>query len=893
MAGRPTGTVTFLFTDVEGSTRLWASDSTAMSASLLVHDELLRDSIESHGGVVFTTAGDSFAAAFQRTSEAVSAATVAQERLSGATWPGPALRVRMGLHLGEAEERGGDYFGPVVNTTARVEAAGHGGQVLITEAVRLASGVEAIELGSHRLRDIDEPITLHQLGTDVFPPLRVVDAARSNLPSRPTRLLGRDDDIERVRRLLANGRLVTVTAVGGIGKTRLAIAVGEAELVHRPDGVWFVDLTALSSGAAVAGAVANGIGLQLSGGDAAEQLISFLSDKDALVIIDNCEHVLDDVADLMEALLRSPGSACVLATSREALDVEGERSLVLRPLATDDADSPAVRLFLDRASAVDAGWDDDESSRAAIAQICERLDGMPLAIELAAARVAVMSLDDVLAGLDNRFQLLSGGRRRQRQRTLEATLDWSYDLLEGDEQSAFRSLGVFLDGFDIEAVAAVADISKGEATELVEALLAKSLVVRADRNGRVRFRLLETLKAYAEDRLVDSGEASDVRARHLGHYFAISMRNGRSVCGGTLGMGRRLRFDVSNVSAAIEHAMATGRLDTAAELLTASAMGYFLDIRLPEFAELLDRVLAGDAVAAQAAADRLDDDLIGCLRATRVWAHVFLANWNITSSESKLLQDSPDPLHRGLGSAIRAFLSGSSDAAEPLAAIAEAQLDEGAEQPRRSNVETMARWMLADARASHALRNGRTQDALDHAEKLLRTPPDTDDRGYSHVSVATVAATAQIMLGQPERAFDTIAWLSELDIGYYDAIEIRALAHLALGELDEARTAIRVHAARGVSGRLHGEAADSLLLLAELARAEGDDALARRLLADVGLARGHSTIRLAHELATELGIADECTALLRRDVAPDADRKVIASRTITATRSELGRRGWL
>jgi tetratricopeptide (TPR) repeat protein len=456
----------------------------------------------------------------------------------------------------------------------------------------------------------------------------------------------------------------------------------------------------------------------------------------------------------------------------------------------------------------------------------------------------------------------------------------------------FRSLGVFLDGFDVDAVASVADISKDEAAELVEALFAKSLVVRADRNGRVRFRLLETLKAYAEDRLVDADEASDVRSRHLGHFFAMSMANGRSACGGTLGMGRRLRFDVGNVSAAAEYALATGRPDTAAELLTASAMGYFLDIRLPELAELLDRVLAANARADGATADGFDDDLVGCLRATKVWVNVFLANWDITTRDGKTLLDSPDPLHRGLGLAIRSFLSRSADAVEPLASLAEKHLDEGSEQSRRSNVETVARWMLTDARASQALRDGRAQDALDHADKMLEAPTDADDRGYSHVSVATVAATAKILLGHPEQALETIDWLGELDIEYYDGIEIRALAHLALGNLDEARRLIRVHATRGVSGRLHGEAADSVLLLAELARVEGDDALARHLLTKVGLARGHSTMRIAHDLAIGLDIADECTALLERDVSPDADRTKIAARTIAATRSELVRRGW-
>ena len=231
---RPTGTVTFLFTDVEGSTRWWATDKEAMSASLQVHDAVLRRAIESNGGYVFTTAGDSFAAAFTRPTDAVCAAMDAQRALADATWPGPALLVRMGLHLGEAEERAGDYFGPVVNTAARVEAAGHGGQVLTTEAVRLAASIaDAVDLGTHRLRDVAEPIRLFQLGDGTFPPLRVIDPGRSNLPARPTRLIGREDEVARVRGLLTEHRLVTITAVGGVGKTRLAIAIGESELAHR------------------------------------------------------------------------------------------------------------------------------------------------------------------------------------------------------------------------------------------------------------------------------------------------------------------------------------------------------------------------------------------------------------------------------------------------------------------------------------------------------------------------------------------------------------------------------------------------------------------------------------------------------------------------------------
>jgi len=338
--------VTFLFTDVQGSTRLRAADKEAMSASLLVHDSILRGAIEGNGGHVFTTAGDSFAAAFGRASDA--AATESQRALTDADWPGPALRVRMGLHLGEAEERGGDYFGPVVNTAARIEAAGHGGQVLVTDAVRTAAGTaDMTDLGVRTLRDVAEPLRLFQLGTETFAALRVVDPSMSNLPVRPTQSIGRDIELGRVRGLLAESRSVTLTAVGGSGKTRLAVAVGEAELPHHRSGVWFVDLTAASSGAEVPSAIANGLGLNLSAGDQTKQILTFLADKQALLILDNCEHVIEESAPFVDAFLATNNPATILATSREAFDIDGERVVVLGSLASDTADSPGVRLFVD------------------------------------------------------------------------------------------------------------------------------------------------------------------------------------------------------------------------------------------------------------------------------------------------------------------------------------------------------------------------------------------------------------------------------------------------------------------------------------------------------------------------------------------------------------------
>jgi predicted ATPase len=480
----------------------------------------------------------------------------------------------MGVHLGEAEERGGDYFGPVVNTAARVEAAGHGGQTLLTEAVRSAARLEgAVDLGVHVLRDVAEPVRLYQLGDGEFAALRVETAASTNLAVRPTRLIGRETELAEVCRFLATSRLVTVAAVGGSGKTRLAVAVGFEELSHWPDGVWFVDLTAVSNGEEVAGAAAVAAGLLLGGDDPVSQVVEYFLDKRALLVIDNCEHVIDAAAELCEALLASGGETAVLATSREALDLDGERVMQLSSLSGDTSDasasSPAVELFIERATAVDPSFSPHADAVSTISEVCARLDGMPLAIELAAARMTVMTPAQLLAGLDDRFRLLSGGRRRQRQRTLEATLDWSYDLLEPDEQRVFRSLGVFVGGFDVDAVASVAQIDRHEALDTIEALVAKSLVNRLALDDAVRFGLYETVKAYAEDRLTHAGEAATVRDCHVAHFHELAMVKGRTMSA-DIRLGHRLRHDKSNIALAFDWAAGNDEWVLAGEVLLGS-----------------------------------------------------------------------------------------------------------------------------------------------------------------------------------------------------------------------------------------------------------------------------------------------------------------------------------
>ena len=885
----PSGTVTFFFTDVEGSTRLWAADKDAMSASLLVHDAILRSAIEGNGGYVFTTAGDSFAAAFAKASDAVRAATESQRALTDAAWPGPALKVRMGLHLGEAEERGGDYFGPVVNTAARVEAAGHGGQVLLTEPVRIAAAVSDVtDLGVRQLRDVAEPMRLFQIGDETFPRLRVVEPALTNLPVRPTRLIGRVDEVSKVRQLLTTNRLVTITAVGGSGKTRLAVAVGEAELPHRPGGVWFVDLTAVMSGADVPAAIASALGLVLTSAQPMEQLIEFLSARPALVILDNCEHLVDDCAEFVERSLASRGDAVFLATSRELLEVEGERTVVLGTLPCDRADSPGVRLFVDRATALDPGFELTDENAAVVSTLCTRLDGMPLAIELAAARITVMSPSELLSGLDDRFQLLAGGRRRQRQRTLEATLDWSYDLLDADEQRLFRSLGVFVDGFDLDAVANVANVSRQTATRLIEALIAKSLVVRTERGRDSRFRLLETVKAYAEDRLVDTGEANTMRTSHLAYFHRISAVNGRDL-GGELRLGVRLHHDRSNITSAFEWAASCGQWVTAGELIIGSRSTYDQFGHMIEIRSLFERAI--EHCPAE------DPDLLDWLRFGVMNAYGMLSNWRGFLRSADALVESSVPMARAYGRIGQAWMAchATPDRAPDSLATAQASVAEALQHGPAGSARIAESFLLA-VLALHAASAGDIAVALGHIRASMEIERTADFYSpHSMQAGPRFAAVCQIILGIPAQAVDTLAELGAYGSILNDGTDVRALAHLELGNTDAAMQYLRSHVANGRTGRFPGQANDSVLLLAALAHAEGDDPRARELLLNSWFCRTDATIIYSHELARRLDVVDEHERCQRRAVtfgsrSPEGINGMHLA--MAALKSELTRRGW-
>jgi predicted ATPase len=791
----------------------------------------------------------------------------------------------MGLHLGEAEERDGDYFGPVVSTAARVAAAGHGGQVLVTEAVRAVAEVDVVDLGVHGLRDIERPLRIYQLGNDEFPPLRVVDPAMSNLPVRSTRLIGREDETAALRQLLAEHRWVTVTGVGGLGKTRLAIAVGEAELLHRRDGVWFVDLTAVGGANEVPAATAKALGLTLRGGDPIEQVIGFLGDKAALVIVDNCEHVIDAIAEFAQRFLTCSGAAVVLATSREALGIDGERIVGLEPLPSGGPDAPAVRLFAERAVAVDPGFVLSGKYSDVVAALCAHLDGMPLAIELAAARASVMTPRELLEGLADRFELLSDGRRRQRRRTLEATLDWSYDLLAPGEQDALRALGAFVDGFDVDAVAAVAGTARLAAMTIVEGLVAKSLVVPVRGGDHARFRLLETVKAYAERRLADAGEASSVHDRHFDHFYGLATKRG---CSGfsELRLGIGLRADRGNLTGAFERAAAGENWVKAAELIAGSYAAFLIDGGLLDAATLIDRAI--QACDDAALVDALHVALVHCL--------VWLNEWSTIGRIAESLVGSSVPPLRAFGFLLIALIQGfsDSDGARDTLSHAQAQVDACRATSPSLTADIVAGyvpWIGARISASA----GDYESALAGVEAWLAVQTVTDFFSTGAARAMKQAAVCEILLGRPRAAFGAIEWFDQFDFVGSNTDDVQALAHLALGETAAAERRIRVHAARALTGRLVGEVCDTAMLFAALAHAEGEDDIARDLLLQMGMGQEPATIVYSAYLATTLGIAAERTG--QQEQAMGYDSRSVegpsgSRMAMAAVRNELHRRGW-
>jgi predicted ATPase/class 3 adenylate cyclase/Tfp pilus assembly protein PilF len=611
----PTGTVTFLLTDIEGSTTLWERHGETMGAAVARHEEIITSAVQDHGGVLIKAKGegDSTFSVFPRATDAAAAAVDAQTRLIAEPWAAPSVSVRMAVHTGEAEVRDGDYFGAAVNRAARLREVAHGGQTLISHSTfalvdeRLPPGSLTVDLGTHRLRDLARAERIHELRHSSlaasFPPLRSLNAVPNNLPTELTSFVGREAELSELVERLGATRMLTLTGAAGCGKTRLALQLAARTLDTHPGGVWLVDLAPIGTPSLVLQAVGSALGvrelttttqtsldsLAQPGRPLEEVVLEFLAGREAVIILDNCEHLVDPVATLAGRLLKACPDLRLLVTSREPIGVGGEVTWRVPSLGLPDPDgsvslaelasSEAVRLFVERAGERDREFVLSGEVAPSVVEICQRLDGIPLAIELAAARVATLSCAQIAARLDDRFRLLTGGSRTalERHQTLRAAVDWSYDALGVAEQALLARLAVFAGGFSLEAAEAVCEgdpIERMAVLDLLATLVDKSLVVHYPHAGR--YRLLEMIRQYSRERLAADPDPGRWRRRHFDFYLHVARQADRTFWGPE-GAGRAstLEVDLDNLRSAMEFCLGERDADAAVHL-AGSMMGFWI-----------------------------------------------------------------------------------------------------------------------------------------------------------------------------------------------------------------------------------------------------------------------------------------------------------------------------
>jgi predicted ATPase/class 3 adenylate cyclase len=727
----PSETFTFLFTDIERHTELWAANAPAMSDALAGHDALISAAVNAAGGRVVKYGGDAVMAVFGDAAAAVHAATEAQLALCDTVWPGVGtLRVRMGVHTGVAFERDGDYFGTEVIRASRLCDAAHGEQIVGSNTVAALTPERSwIDLGDHELRGLAGSQRVYQLGVPglraQFPSLRSAQPPRDRLPKPRTSFVGRSVELTAAAQELASHRLVTVTGVGGCGKTRLAIEVARRALDDYPDGADFVDLSTVTDEAGVYPAVAGALGLHTAQGASEpvnRRVQGFLGRRRGILVVDNCEHLLDAVAELVDDLLRECEHVRVVATSREPLRVEDERIVQVGSLAFADE---GVTLFRDRVGA-------PIGDAATIAGICERLDGIPLAIELAAARTSHLSVDDIAVRLDDRFRLLTGGRRRvQRQQTMHATLDWSHDLLTVEERVLLRRLAVFVGPFRLRAVEGTCADDAAAVTSALGALVERSMV-SYDATART-YRLLETVRLYAEQKLVDAGEADEFRRRHRDWFLEQLRGIPLEECFFAGETSRQIARELDEFRAAVRWSLAHGDTVAAAELTSRLAMAaiHVDTTEVSEWATQLVPALPADSELA---------------------FHCYLAGvWNATSSqriERGGLAGAPDP--DSLRAIHRVFAQ--------LAALADRRSDDVSVFTRAMVANTLYALSIAMGDEDRA---GKALALSDRAIEMARTRPRSAWTGYAIAFAAQVAMARNDV----ERAASLLRWCTTDDSG--------------------------------------------------------------------------------------------------------------------------------
>jgi len=550
----PSGTVTFLFTDIEGSTKLAQSLGDKWETLRTRHHEILKSAIESNNGYVFQIIGDAFCASFHNAGDALQASTQAQMKLQNEKWEDTAIKVRIGINTGKAEvQENGQYQGYLaLSLVQRIMSCGHGNQTLLSRTTetllrgQLPEGFDLLDMGRHNFKGVPQAVRVFQVNApDLqrdFPPLRTFDILPNNLPTQLTSFVGREKELADVKRLLSDTHMLTLIGPGGTGKTRLSIQAANDVLSQYPDGVWMVDLAPILDPLLVPRTTAITIGLRHEPQrPVIDMLCDYLSKKKMLIILDNCEHLVDACAQMSNRILRAAPEVQILASSREALGISGEVTYRVPSLGLPDVDHlppldalsqyEAVKLFIDRATSAIPDFKVTNENAPALAQICYRLDGIPLAIELAAAKIRVLGVEQIAKRLDDRFKLLTGGSRTamERHQTLRATVDWSYNLLPPEEQALFRRLAVFRDGWTLEAAESIcggesgsSSVGNDDVLDLLEQLINKSLVVTKDEGGTSRYRMLETIRQYANEKLVDSDESEVLREKHLEFFMNLA-----------------------------------------------------------------------------------------------------------------------------------------------------------------------------------------------------------------------------------------------------------------------------------------------------------------------------------------------------------------------------------
>jgi predicted ATPase/class 3 adenylate cyclase len=613
MANLPSGTVTFLFTDIEGSTRLAQEHPDQWEALRARHHAILKAAIEAHNGYVFQIIGDAFCVAFHTASDGLNAATDAQRQLQRENWVETPIKVRMGLHTGEAETHGNEYRGYLtMSLVQRIMSAGHGRQILLSNATealvrgQLPKQVHLRDMGEYKFKDTLQPMRVFQVvAPDIqseFPPLRALDVFPNNLPIQLTSFVGRHKEIGQIKKRLGQYRLVTLTGSGGVGKSRLSIQVASELLTNYPGGAWLVELAPITDPSLLTQTVCTALDVAPQGNTSALSVLTdYLQPKKTLLVVDNCEHLIDACAQLTEALLHTCPDLQIIASSREALGIEGESVYRAPSLSLPDVhggeraieESEAVKLFLERANALLPDFELTESNAPIIAQICQRLDGIALAIELAASRVKLLTVEQIAARLDDTFRILTGGARAAlpRHQTLRGTIDWSYNLLNEEEQKTLRRLSVFVGGWTLDAAEAICENS--DMLDLMTHLVDKSLIaVDREHGNEARYYFLETIRQYLREKLVESGEAEEIRDKHLDYCLKLAQKAEPELYGrGQIEWAQKLEDEHENMRAALEWSLQRNII-AGEELAVALGWAWYLNGHLSEGYEWMEKMLA-------------------------------------------------------------------------------------------------------------------------------------------------------------------------------------------------------------------------------------------------------------------------------------------------------------